>query len=106
MTYEEKCRAWRDGRSLGRERSLAQTMALELLAERKTISLYEAANHMKVSRANANMILSRLAEQKLAVCIRVGTRGNLPTPSIWQIREAFERTRTARGEIQESLGLV
>jgi predicted ArsR family transcriptional regulator len=104
MNATEKRRKWKAKQAVGRERALGQTQALELLAERETVTLYELADLLRISRAHAHTTLTRLQEQKLAVCIEIGRNGNHPKPSVWQLRETFERMRASQNETSPSAG--
>lgn len=78
-------------RTKGRQRCINETMALELLCERPTLSLYEAAEALRRPRSFTYCVLWRLWEQRLVVCIEHGRRGRNAKPSVWQLRETFER---------------
>lgn len=75
----------------GRLRGWHQSVALELLCQRETITLHEVAQAIGGCTANAHCTLGRLEEQRLAVCVKAGKRGRNPVPSIWQLRETYER---------------
>lgn len=75
----------------GRMRNVRETSALEMLCERKSVDLYEVAKALNLPTDRAYQILWRLEMQSLAKCIRAGRRGRKPMPSVWQLRETYER---------------
>lgn len=80
-------------RTKGRQRCVNESMALELLCERGTVSLYDAAKALRHPTSFTYCILWRLEEQRLAKCVTQGRRGRNPIPSIWQLRETYERSK-------------
>lgn len=88
-------------RTKGRARSQHEAAILELACQRETFTTKDAGRFIRRNRGMVFCLLKRMTAQKLIAHTANGVAGK-DKPSIWQLRETYERQQLTRHEIAEA----